>query len=134
MKKLLLLLTTFTLTGGSFATLNNFSQETTHFTGATNESKAQQIADKLDHSVVKLDPNFWLNKNIDVYETQLNELLVKEGILTQAEASVAIIWQNFTINKATSVPYKVSFTVYVSDQQRMELLNLMLLLVNLHPK
>ena len=58
MKKLLLLLTTFTLTSGSFATLNNFSRETTHFTDATNESKAQQIADKIDHSVVKLDPNF----------------------------------------------------------------------------
>ena len=109
MKKLLLLLTTFTLTGGSFASLNNFSQQNTHFTEATNENKAQQISDKIQNSIVKLDPNFWLNKNIEIYQNQLNATLVKEGILTQAEAGVNILWSNVTINKAVS--YKVNFEV-----------------------
>ena len=112
MKKLFLILTTFSLSGGTFISCNHIFQQTKHNqTPPTNHTRAYAIAQKIDHSVVKLDPNFWLNKNIEIYHTTLNATLVKENILTQDdESGTSIIWQNLTIKQAT-IYKKVSFTV-----------------------
>ena len=112
MKKILLILTTLSLSGGTFVSFSNVSQQTKHYqTSPTNHTRAWAITQKIDHSVVKLDPNFWLNKNIEIYQTTLNATLVKEEILTQGdESGTSIIWQNLTIKQAT-IYNKVSFTV-----------------------
>lgn len=88
MKKVILILATFSLSGGTFVSCNHvFQQAKHHQTSPTNHTRAYQIAQKIDHSVVKLDANFWLNKNIEIYHTTLNATLVKEGILTQSDES-----------------------------------------------
>lgn len=112
MRKLLLILATFSLSGGVFISCNHLFQQIKHHqTSPTNHTRAWAIAQKIDYSVVKLDPNFWLNKNIQIYHTTLNATLVKEGILTQGDKSgTSIIWQNLTIKQA-KIYEKVRFTV-----------------------
>ena len=88
MKKLFLILATFSLSGGAFVSCNHFFQLTKHHQPSPiNHTRAYAIAQKIDHSVVKLDSTFWLNKNIDVYHATLNATLLKEGILTQGDES-----------------------------------------------
>lgn len=88
MKKLFLILATFSLSDGAFISCNHVFQQTKHHQPSpTNHTRAYAIAQKIDHSVVKLDPTFWLNKNIEIYHTTLNATLVKEGILTQGDES-----------------------------------------------
>ena len=110
MKKLLLLLATFSLSAGAFASWNNVSQQATHDQNlTTSDSGAQDIANKLSGHTVKLDPNFWLHQSIQVYVDKLQATIVQEGILTQAEAR-DVIWQPLTIDKAVHYP-NVTFTV-----------------------
>ena len=71
---------------------------------------AEDIANKLFNKSIKLDPNFWLGKNIKDYQSQFNATVVKDGILTQDEIQY-ISWGNVDINVAGYFVNKLTFSV-----------------------
>ena len=73
------------------------------------------IANKLKQASVKLDPTFWLNKNIQDYQTQLNDQLVAQGLLTKLEAST-LVWNPLQINIAGYYYSQASFTVHAAGK------------------
>ena len=76
---------------------------------ATNED-AEDIASKLWNQSVKIDPNFWLNKDIHSDQKDFNKAIVKDGILTASEVQY-VSWGNLNINVAGWYWSKGAFTV-----------------------
>ena len=68
----------------------------------------QEITNKLNGKTVKLDPTFWLNKNLAECQQDMAKVLVKEGLLTAYEAQY-VHWSNFTVAKAGYYWNDVSF-------------------------
>ena len=129
MKKLLTSLATIALVGGSIANATAFTKlhakpnqttvpkTTQPKTKPTVNAQATTvnpyaIANKLRKKTIKLDPNFWLGKDIHNYQSQLNAQVVKQGILTADEAKY-VTWQSFKINVAGWY-WTVNFTVSAS--------------------
>lgn len=115
MKKLLTSLATISLVAGSFSSVSAWTsmhqkQNVTSNQKATNESP-ETIANKLRQKTIKLDPTVWLGRHIGNYVSELNAVIVKEGILTQDEAQY-VTWSNVNINMAGWF-YNVGFTVKV---------------------
>ena len=71
---------------------------------------AEDIANKLFNKTIKLDPNFWLGKNIKDNQTQFKDAVVKDGILTQDEIQY-VTWGNVNINIAGYFVNKLTFSV-----------------------
>ena len=71
----------------------------------------QDIANKLNKQLVNLDPNFWMGKNLQNYETKMNDVLVHEKLLTKAEIQY-VHWNSFQITAAKYYWKNVSFTVW----------------------
>ena len=119
MKKLLLSLATIALTSGSLAGLSALpkmaqnipAKQTPQQTEAKSNTEADDIAKKLQGKTIKLDPNYWLGKNINYYTIALDDIIVKQGILTNDEVQY-VHWNNLTINVAGWY-WTVGFTVWV---------------------
>ena len=123
MKKLITILATVVLITGSVASATNtmhcnvqttkvFSQKTNPTQSnyqATNED-VEQIAGKLVNKKIKIDPNYWLGKDIKNYQTQLNAAIVKDGILTQDEVQY-VSWSDYTVSQAIMAKTPAHFTV-----------------------
>lgn len=75
----------------------------------TNED-AEDIANKLWNQSIKIDPHFWLDKDIANYERQFNAMIVQQGILTANEVQY-VSWSNLKINLAGWYWSKGVFTV-----------------------
>ena len=106
MKKLIAITATVALIAGSYlnsfwqtqrkSTSNNINQ--TSNVQTTNED-AEDIANKLFAKTIKIDPNYWLNKDIKNYQKQWNETLVKNGVLSQDETQY-VSWNDVNFNYA----------------------------------
>ena len=70
----------------------------------------EDIANKLWNKSIKLDPNFWFNKDIKNYQSQLDAAISKQGILNQTELQY-VSWGDFTISAAQYFVNKGAFTV-----------------------
>ena len=88
-------------------TINNINQNSNNPT--TNED-AEDIADKLFAKTIKINPNYWLNKDIKNYQSQWNEMLVKNHVLTAAETQY-VSWADLTFNYAGWFYNQGHFTV-----------------------
>ena len=108
MKKLLTSLATIALIGGSVLNTTAFKQinhqpNINNKNTKTNESAANEdaedIASKLFHKTIKLDPNVWLGKNLATDQANFNANLVKLGILSSSETQY-VTWSNLNIKVA----------------------------------
>lgn len=115
MKKLMTTLATIALVAGSLTSITAFTK-TPQLKNiqakpkiSTNAINPYAIASKLRKHTIKLDPNTWLNRNIKDYTSQLNAIIVKDGILTAAEAS-HVTWSSVDLNVAGWY-WTVNFTV-----------------------
>ena len=121
MKKLLTSLSTFVLVVGSVGGIATWTTQqshqqfgtTTQKTSVANET-AQQIADKIKNKTIQLDPSFWVGQNIRAHEKYLASLIVKQGLLTQAEVKY-VFWGYKVIEQARSYPGGI-FTVIKDGQ------------------
>ena len=115
MKKLFLSLATIALTSGSLAGLSVLPKMLQNMPAKQKQAKsnteADDIAKKLQGKTIKLDPNYWLGKNINDYTVPLDNIVVKQGILTDDEVQF-VHWSNLTINIAGWY-WTVGFTVWV---------------------
>ena len=115
MKTLLLSLATIALTSGSLAELSILPKMVQNMPAKQKQAKsnteADDIAKKLQGKTIKLDPNYWLGKNINDYTVPLDNIVVKQGILTDDEVQF-VHWSNLTINIAGWY-WTVGFTVWV---------------------
>ena len=116
MKKLIMSLATVSLMTGSLANVTAFVNQKPPVANkpktsgqATNED-AEDIANKIWNKTVKIDPNFWLNKDIKSDQADFNKALVKDVIITQDEAHY-VSWGSFNINKAGWFANQGAFTV-----------------------
>ena len=75
----------------------------------------QDIANKLNHQQIKLDPTIWMGRNLANYQQQLNQVLVKENILDKYEAQY-VHWSSFVIT-AAKYYWSCSFAVWRKDPQ-----------------
>ena len=116
MKKLIMSLATVSLMTGSLANVTAFVNQKPPVTNNPNTSKqatnedAEDIANKIWNKTVKIDPNFWLNKDIKSDQTDFNKILVQQGIITQDEAQY-VSWGSLNINKAGWFTNQGTFTV-----------------------
>ena len=121
MKKLLASLATVVLVGGSVAGVTAFTQmhqqtatkvqpQPKHQLGA-GVVNPYAIANKLRKHTIKLDPNVWLGRNTKDFGSQINAIVVKDGILTQDEASY-VTWSSVNLSVAGWY-WTVNFTVTV---------------------
>ena len=118
MKKLLTIATTMVLISGSLINATAFSQINHQKTKreqnpppevkATNED-AEDIASKLFHKTIKLDPNVWLGKNLATNQADFNKTLVKLGILSASETQY-VTWSKLDI-KVAGWYWSEAFTV-----------------------
>ena len=76
---------------------------------ATNED-AEDIANKIWNKTVKIDPNFWFNKDIKSDQADFNKQLVQQKIITQDESQY-VSWASLNINKAGWFANQGAFTV-----------------------
>ena len=76
----------------------------------SHKEDAEDIANKLFMKKIKLDPNFWLGKNIKDYPNQFNEALIKQGLLNKQETQY-ISWSNVDITSANYFSNAIHFTV-----------------------
>ena len=115
MRKLLMSLATVVLMTGSVTSAAALSYQMTKTpfvrsnTTTTNED-AEDIAGKLWNQTIKIDPHFWLNKDIKTKQADFNKTIVKEGILTAEEVQY-VSWGDLTINEARWFQNKGDFTV-----------------------
>ena len=75
----------------------------------------QDIANKLNHQQIKLDPTIWMGRNLANYQQQLNQVLVKENILNKYEAQY-VHWNSFVVT-AAKYYWSCSFAVWRQDPQ-----------------
>ena len=75
---------------------------------------SQDIANKLNKQLVNLDPGFWMNKNLQNYETTMNAVLVKENLLTKYEIQY-VHWNSFQIAAAKYYWNKAIFAVWKTN-------------------
>ena len=118
MKKLLTILATVALIGGSvFNTIalnkqnlfpNNINKQKINVTQSNED--VEDIANKLFGKIINLDPNFWLNKDIHNYQSQFNDAIVKQKVLTADEAKY-VTWNNLEIVRAGYFWSQADFTV-----------------------
>ena len=78
--------------------------------GPSQKEDAEDIANKLFMKKIKLDPDFWLGKNIKDYTNQFNGALIKQGLLNQEETQY-ISWSNVNITSASYFSNAINFTV-----------------------
>ena len=120
MKQLLISLATIVLTTSSIANISLWTKQTHRQQPIVNQPKrsnqqatqedAEDIANKLWNQVVKIDPNFWLNKDIQTDQADFKKALVQQGLLTQTEAQY-VTWNSLNINEAGYFWNKGAFTV-----------------------
>ena len=72
---------------------------------------AEDIANKLWNQSIKIDPHFWLAKDIVNYQSQFNAMIVQQGILTADEVHY-VSWSSLKINLAGWYWSKGAFTVH----------------------
>ena len=108
MKKLLTSLATITLIGGSVANAAAFKQinprqnindPTTKANETASNEDVEDIASKLFHKTIKLDPNTWLGKNLAADQAAVNAAIVQQGILTADEVQY-VTWNSLQIKVA----------------------------------
>ena len=93
------------------STINPSKQKASSLTPSTSTEDPSVIVNKLKNASVKLDPNYWLNKNIQDYQAALNDQFFNQGILTKAESNT-LTWNSLLIYMAGYYYYKASFTVH----------------------
>ena len=71
---------------------------------------AEDIANKLWNKTIKLDPNQFLNKNLQTDKAQFNAAIVKAGLLNANEVQY-VSWNNLTIDVARWYKNGAHFTV-----------------------
>ena len=96
MKKILTSFATLIITTGTVANSTAFVK---HTINNTSNEDAEDIANKLWNKTIKIDPNFWLGKDIKTAQAQFNAIVVKEKILTQNEVKY-VSWDDLKINAA----------------------------------
>ena len=114
MKRLLVILTAMILLPSSVANPNlwmhrNNPHQIITNVKSTNED-VEDIANKLFAKTIKIDPSFWLDKDIKTDSSQFNAAIVKAGILTQDEAQY-VSWNSLNIDYAGWYWNKGVFTV-----------------------
>ena len=114
MKRLLsslatIILLTSSIANPNFWTHQNYQQQPPTGRKATQED-AEDIANKLWNQSIKIDPNFWLGKDIQINQTDFNKALVQDGFLTQDETQY-VKWDSLNINTASYFWNQGSFTV-----------------------
>ena len=121
MKKLLTSLATFVLVNGSIANAAAFTnlhakskapqplKANPTLNGSATSVSPYDIAKKLFHKTIKLDPNVWLGKNLATERSVLNAAIVKQGILTADEVQY-VTWNSLQI-KAADWYWNEGFTV-----------------------
>ena len=116
MKKLIMSLATIALMTGSIANMTAFVNQKAPVAknpGVSFQAKnedAEDIANKIWNKTVKIDPNFWFNKDIKSDQTDFNKQLVQQGILTEDEVQY-VSWGSLNINKAGWFTNQGVFTV-----------------------
>ena len=115
MKKLMLSLATVVLTTNSILLITSYEKQTQHQATPTAyvvdaTEDAEDIASKLWDQTIKIDPNTFLNKDIQNVQKQFNTSIVKQGILTQTEVQ-CVSWGHLKINVAGWYWNKGAFTV-----------------------
>lgn len=113
MKKLITSLATFALVGGSLSSVvalteMHHKQTTQTSTGTVNPF---DIANKLRKKTIVLDPTVWVGRNIKDFQSQLNTVIVKDGILTANEVKY-VSWSSVNL-KAADWYWTVNFTVSI---------------------
>ena len=121
MKKLLSSLATVVLVGGSASSVTAFTQMHQQTVAKVQPQPKHQlgagvvnpyaIANKLRKHTIKLDPNVWLGRNTKDFGSQINAIVVKDGILTQDEAQY-VTWSSVNLTVAGWY-WTVNFTVTV---------------------
>ena len=116
MKKLLTSLAAISLMTGSLSNVTAFVNQKTSVVKnpvssaqKTNED-AEDIANKIWNKTVKIDPNFWFNKDIQSDQSDFNKMLVQQGIITQDEAQY-VSWASLNISKAGWFANQGAFSV-----------------------
>ena len=115
MKKLMLILaSTLLITSSTLGTISykektQLQKSPNSHVGAVAED-AEDIANKLFNKLIKIDPNFWLGKNIKEYQKEFNATVVRNRILTQDEIQY-VKWGNLDINVAGYFFNKLTFSV-----------------------
>ena len=114
MKRLLTSLATIILLTSSTANPNFWKHQNYHqqppTTQKTTQEDAENIANKLWNKTIKIDPNFWLGKDIQADQADFNKALVQDGFLTQDETQY-VKWDSLNINTASYFWNQGSFTV-----------------------
>ena len=72
---------------------------------------SQDIVDKLNKKTIKLNPDFWMNKNLQDYQAKMNDLVVQNKLLTKYETQY-VHWNNFHVNQAKYYWNQAGFTVW----------------------
>ena len=111
-------LATIALVGGSVANAAAFKQinhqqnindTTTKANGTASNEDVEDIANKLFHKTIKLDPNVWIGKNLATKQAAFNAAIVKLGVLTADEVKY-VTWNSLQI-KAADWYWNEGFTV-----------------------
>ena len=115
MKKIMLSLATVVLITNSTLVITSYEKQTQHQATPTAyvvdaTEDAEDIASKLWDQTIKIDPNTFLNKDIQNVQKQFNTSIVKQGILTQTEVQY-VSWGHLNINVAGWYWNKGAFTV-----------------------
>ena len=76
----------------------------------------QEIVNKLNQQTIKLDPNFWMNKNLQDYQKKMNAIVVQDNLLTKYETQY-VHWNNFHVDQAKYYWNKASFSVWKNMRQ-----------------
>ena len=112
MKRIIILLATVALVCGSLTNISAWTEANNqpNTNSQTTNEDAENIAGKLFGQSIKIDPTFWLGKDIKNYQSQFNTAIVKDGILTQDEAQY-VSWGDLTIKTAGWYRNDAHFTV-----------------------
>ena len=116
MKKLIMSLATVILMAGSImsAAVVNHQRTKTPAIGSsdptTSNEDAEDIASKLWNKTIKIDPNVFLNKNLQTDKEEFDDIIEEQRILTPDEAQY-VSWGSLNINIAGWYWNKGSYTV-----------------------
>ena len=115
MKKLVMVLANVVLITTSVTSMTAMTYQPTSMRYVGSHQKAttedaEDIASKLWNQTVKVDPHFWLNKDIKTKQADFNKAIVADGILTADEVQY-VSWGDLTINEAGWFKNKGDFTV-----------------------
>lgn len=116
MKKLIMSLAIVVLMAGSVTSMTALTYQKTKTPSikannpTTTNEDAEDIANKLWNKTIKINPKFFLNKNLQTDQEQFTDIVEEQRIITPDEAQY-VSWGNLNINIAGWYWNKGSYTV-----------------------